>query len=96
MLIWNLAVREGLFGKFEETMTMFLCQQIDIGGLGRFRDELGDGSYFEAGSCLGSWLESDWKYWTGSLSESGQGVGGLLTRQCVAVVLGCFIRPHHV
>ena len=46
-----------------------------MGRFGRLGDELGDGGKFEAGSCPG-WLESDWKYWPGSLSESGQGVGG--------------------
>jgi hypothetical protein len=73
--IWNLAVGEGLFGKFEETTTTFLRQRINMDRFGRLGDELGDGGEFEAGSCPG-WLESDWKHWTGSLSESGQGVGG--------------------
>ena len=45
-----------------------------MGGFGRLWDELGDGGEFEAGSCPG-WLESDWKHWPSSLSESGQGVG---------------------
>lgn len=56
--IWNLAVGEGLFGKFEETTTTFLRQRIDMGGFGRLGDELGDGGEFEAGSCPG-WPESD-------------------------------------
>ena len=46
-----------------------------MGGFGRISDELGDDGKVETGSCLG-WLESNWKHWPGSLSESGQGVGG--------------------
>ena len=47
-----------------------------MGGFGRLGDKLGEGGEFKAGSSPGR-LESDWKHWPGSLSESGQGVGGL-------------------